>query len=128
MSAHVYTEDQLVEQPAIGLFAELGWAVSGPRPDAGVAGEPGDAGLLGRETTACSLARRMVGLRRLDGVWRHPVERRDTSFPVGRKCRFQWLAMHPTARLRAGDSRESRMRRASRTSRVLVDWRTRSFV
>jgi hypothetical protein len=24
---HAYTEDQLVEQPAIGLFAELGWAV-----------------------------------------------------------------------------------------------------
>jgi hypothetical protein len=23
MSAHAYTEDQLVEQPAIGLFAEL---------------------------------------------------------------------------------------------------------
>lgn len=22
----IYTEDQLVEQPAIGLFAELGWA------------------------------------------------------------------------------------------------------
>ncbi|MGD0615266.1 MAG: hypothetical protein ABSA69_07495 [Verrucomicrobiota bacterium] len=22
---HPYTEDQLVEQPAIGLFAELGW-------------------------------------------------------------------------------------------------------
>ena len=30
MSSHAYTEDQLVEQPAIGLFAELGWAtVSG---------------------------------------------------------------------------------------------------
>ena len=30
MSAHAYTEDQLVEQPAIGLFAELGWTtVSG---------------------------------------------------------------------------------------------------
>jgi type I restriction enzyme R subunit len=27
---HAYTEDQLVEQPAIGLFAELGWAVAGP--------------------------------------------------------------------------------------------------
>ena len=27
MSAHAYTEDQLVEQPAIGLLAELGWAV-----------------------------------------------------------------------------------------------------
>jgi type I restriction enzyme, R subunit len=25
MSAHAYTEDQLVEQPTIGLFAELGW-------------------------------------------------------------------------------------------------------
>lgn len=25
MSTHAYTEDQLVEQPAIGLFAELGW-------------------------------------------------------------------------------------------------------
>lgn len=25
MSAHAYTEDQLVEQPAVGLFAELGW-------------------------------------------------------------------------------------------------------
>ena len=22
---HAYTEDQLVEQPAIGLFVELGW-------------------------------------------------------------------------------------------------------
>ena len=26
---HAYTEDQLVEQPAIGLFAELGRAVAG---------------------------------------------------------------------------------------------------
>ena len=47
---HAYTEDQLVEQPAIGLFAELGWQVAGPPPTAGVAGEPRDAGLLGRET------------------------------------------------------------------------------
>jgi len=27
---HAYTEEQLVEEPAIGLFAELGWAVAGP--------------------------------------------------------------------------------------------------
>ena len=47
---HAYTEDQLVEQPTIGLFAELGWQVAGPPPNAGVAGEPADAGLLGRET------------------------------------------------------------------------------
>ena len=26
MRPHAYTEDQLVEQPAIGLFAELGWS------------------------------------------------------------------------------------------------------
>ena len=25
MSTHAYTEDQLVEQPAIGLFADLDW-------------------------------------------------------------------------------------------------------
>jgi hypothetical protein len=25
MTTHPYTENQLVEQPAIGLFAELGW-------------------------------------------------------------------------------------------------------
>jgi type I restriction enzyme, R subunit len=25
MSPNAYTEDQLIEQPAIGLFAELGW-------------------------------------------------------------------------------------------------------
>lgn len=45
-----YTKDQLVEQPAIGLFAELGWAVAWPPPNTGVAGETRDAGLLGRQT------------------------------------------------------------------------------
>ncbi len=47
---HDYTEDLLVEQPAIGLFAELGWAVAMPQPNTGIAGEYPDAGLLGRET------------------------------------------------------------------------------
>jgi hypothetical protein len=28
MIDHPYTEDQLVEQPAIGLFAELGWSTA----------------------------------------------------------------------------------------------------
>ena len=49
MSAYAYTEDQLVEQPAIGLFAEFGWQVAGPPPNVSMAGEPRDAGLLGRE-------------------------------------------------------------------------------
>ena len=42
---HAYTEDQLVEQPAIGLFGELGWQTV-------VALEEifGKDGTLGRET------------------------------------------------------------------------------
>ena len=45
MTAHAYTEDQLVEQPAIGLFGELGWQTV-------VALEEifGKDGTLGRET------------------------------------------------------------------------------
>jgi type I restriction enzyme R subunit len=43
---HAYTEDQLVEQPAIGLFAELGWqTVSALEEMFGV------GGTLGRDTT-----------------------------------------------------------------------------
>lgn len=50
MPPHAYSEDQLVEQPAIGLFAELGWQIAGPTLATGKAGEIRDAGLLGRET------------------------------------------------------------------------------
>jgi type I restriction enzyme R subunit len=32
MSGHAYTEDQLVEQPAMRLFAELGWSGAQPHP------------------------------------------------------------------------------------------------
>jgi len=61
---HAYTEDLLVEQPAIGLFAELGWTVAQPPPSAAVGGEPRDAGLLGRETKA----RRSCGVPVARGV------------------------------------------------------------
>ena len=45
MNAHAYSEDQLVEQPAIGLFAALGW------PTVSVLeGTFGAGGMLGRET------------------------------------------------------------------------------
>ena len=44
---HAYTEDQLVEQPAIELFRSLDWQVIVPKP---AASEARDAGLLGRET------------------------------------------------------------------------------
>ena len=45
MSPHAYSEDQLVEQPAIGLFGALGWqAVSAMEETFGA------GGTLGRET------------------------------------------------------------------------------
>jgi type I restriction enzyme R subunit len=43
--AQAYSEDQLVEQPAIGLFAELGWQTVSALEESFGAG-----GLLGRET------------------------------------------------------------------------------
>lgn len=45
MSAHAYSEDQLVEQPAIGLFALLGWQTVSALEETFGAG-----GTLGRET------------------------------------------------------------------------------
>ncbi|MDS4042656.1 MAG: type I restriction endonuclease subunit R [Candidatus Competibacter sp.] len=45
MSAHAYTEDQLVEQPAIGLFAALGWQTMSAMEETF-----GLGGTLGRET------------------------------------------------------------------------------
>ncbi|MBU6186772.1 MAG: type I restriction endonuclease subunit R [Cyanobacteria bacterium REEB444] len=45
MSPHAYTEDQLVEQPAIGLFASLGWQTVSALEETF-----GPGGTLGRET------------------------------------------------------------------------------
>ena len=45
MSPHAYTEDQLVEQPAIGLFAMLGWETVSAMEETF-----GPGGTLGRET------------------------------------------------------------------------------
>ncbi len=47
MTTHTYTEDQLVEQPAIGLFAALGWQTVSALDETFGAG-----GTLGRETRA----------------------------------------------------------------------------
>ena len=47
--SHAYTEDQLVEQPAIGLFASLGWqTVSAMEETFGAGGTTPST--LGRET------------------------------------------------------------------------------
>ena len=45
MTTHAYTEDQLVEQPAIGLFATLGWHTVSASEEIF-----GPAGTLQRET------------------------------------------------------------------------------
>jgi type I restriction enzyme R subunit len=63
MSTHAYTEDQLVEQPAIGLFAEMGWQVSSASEETF-----GAAGTLQRETKGevVLVARLRAALERLN--------------------------------------------------------------
>jgi type I restriction enzyme R subunit len=46
VTAHAYTEDQLVEQPAIALCAELGWQMVSAMDEVF-----GTGGTLGRETS-----------------------------------------------------------------------------
>ena len=45
MTAHAYTEDQLIEQPAVHLFEQLGWQTVAAMEETF-----GESGLLGRET------------------------------------------------------------------------------
>lgn len=47
MTAHIYSEDQLIERPAVGLFAELGWKTISAREEIF-----GANGTLRRETSA----------------------------------------------------------------------------
>jgi len=63
MSPHPYTEDQLVEQPAIALLAELGWATVSALDEV-----LGVEGTLGRETKseAVLVARLRAALTRLN--------------------------------------------------------------
>jgi type I restriction enzyme R subunit len=60
---HAYTEDQLVEQPAIGLFAELGWQRASAREEIF-----GKEGTLGRETPSdvVLLLRLLAALKKLN--------------------------------------------------------------
>ena len=61
--SHAYTEDQLVEQPAIGLFAELGWITVSAMEETF-----GPTGTLQRETRGdvVLVARLRVALERLN--------------------------------------------------------------
>ncbi|MDR3412383.1 MAG: type I restriction endonuclease subunit R [Formivibrio sp.] len=66
--SHSYTEDQLVEQPAIGLFAELGWQTVSASEEIFGAG-----GTLGRETKGdvILLPRLEAALKRLNPTLPH---------------------------------------------------------
>src|SRR5260370_37674639 len=63
VSPHAYTEDQLVDQPAIGLFGQLGWQTVSAREESF-----GTAGTLGRETSGevVLLGRLRAALERLN--------------------------------------------------------------
>ncbi len=63
MSTHAYTEDQLVEQPAIGLFEELGWSTASALEETF-----GPSGTLSRETKGdvVLLSRLRAALERLN--------------------------------------------------------------
>ena len=60
---HAYTEDQLVEQPAIGLFSELGWTTASALEETF-----GATGTLQRETKGDVVlaARLRVALEKLN--------------------------------------------------------------
>ena len=62
---HAYTEDQLVEQPAIGLFAELGWQTVSALEETF-----GPTGILQRETKGevVLVARLRMALERLNSA------------------------------------------------------------
>ncbi len=63
MTPHPYTEDQLVEQPAIRLFAELGWRTVSAMDE--VLGEGGTLGRATRGGVVLS-ARLQAALQRLN--------------------------------------------------------------
>ena len=75
--SHAYTEDQLVEQPAIGLFAELGWStVSALEETFGV------TGTLSRETKGdVVLVARLAALEGLNPA-PLPFSRRSPIFAI----------------------------------------------
>jgi len=63
MSAHAYTESQLIEQPAIALFAELGWSMASAQVETF-----GANGSLARETSSevVLVSRLRTALQRLN--------------------------------------------------------------
>jgi type I restriction enzyme R subunit len=82
MSAHAYTEDQLVEQPAIGLFAELGWTTVSALEETFGAPSPGLAATLSHPMgEGASLGRETKGEVVLVSRLRAALERLNPALP-----------------------------------------------
>ncbi len=65
MSPSAFSEDQLVEQPAIQLFAELGWETLSASEEV-----MGDSGTLGREFKSEVVLERLNSTRGKSSVFR----------------------------------------------------------
>ena len=82
MSTHAYTEDQLVEQPAIGLFAELGWTTVSALEETFGELSPGLAATLSHPLgEGASLGREMKGEMVLVSRLRAALERLNPALP-----------------------------------------------
>jgi len=79
---HAYTEDQLVEQPAIGLFAELGWQTVSALEETFGAPSPGLAATLDHPMgEGASLGRETKGAVVLVSRLRAALERFNPALP-----------------------------------------------
>jgi type I restriction enzyme R subunit len=80
---HAYTEDQLVEQPAIGLFAEFGWATVSALEETFGAPSPGLAATLSHPMgEGASLGRETMGEVVLGSRLRAALERLNPALPL----------------------------------------------
>jgi len=97
MSAHAYTEDQLVEQPAIGLFAELGWTtvsaleelIGRSRGDETHL-SPAESQSLLTSSPAICLGRETKGEVVLVSRLRAALERLNLALPAGSLSMVRW--------------------------------------
>ena len=94
---HAYTEDQLVEQPAIGLFAELGWTTVSALEETFGAPSPGLSATLSHPMgEGASLGRESKGEVVLVSRLRAALERLNPAPPRRESCLSGWRASTAT--------------------------------
>ena len=94
---NAYTEDQLVEQPAIGLFAELGWQTVSALEEIFGAPSPGLSATLSHPMgEGASLGRETKGEVVLVSRLRAALERLNPAPPRPESCLSGWRASAAT--------------------------------